>query len=122
MTKTCEIKKTIVFILSESPFASDRNYHVLRMALAIALDAQPRIILTGEAVQLSRPERRIHAPLPDAIGQLRLLREMEVPVYVLEEDLQERSIPPDDLCAGVHVISRQRLAEFVGTATLVAHT
>ncbi len=113
---TCQVKKGIVFILSESPYASDRNYHLARMALAIALDAAPRLILSDDAVRLAVCSEEPPLPLNDVPGQLRLLCEMEVPVYVIQEDLERRGISSEEITEGFKTLPRHRIEAVMNEA------
>lgn len=116
---TCQIKKGVLFFLSEGPYASDRNYHLVRMALSIALDAKPQLVLLGDAVRLASCREEPSLPLNDVVNQLRLLREMEVPVYAIEEDLTARGITKDDIMPGFNALSHHRIVSVMEQAGYV---
>ncbi len=75
------MSKSIVFVITRSPFATDRPYHLARMALALAVDARPTLLFTGDALLIDRLDPDKVAGLPDLIGQLRLFDEMVGSAY-----------------------------------------
>lgn len=116
---TCQIKKGVLFLLSEGPYATDRNFHLARMALSIALDAKPQLVLLGDGVRLSVCAQEPSLPLNDVVSQLRLLREMEVPIYVVEEDLTEHGIAKEEIIPGFKVLPNHRVGEVMNEARYV---
>ncbi len=106
---TCQVKKGVLFFLSDGPYATDRNFHLVRMALSIALDAKPQLVLLGDGVRLSVCTQEPSPPLNDVVSQLRLLREMEVPIYVVEEDLAARGIAREEIMPGFSVLPNDRV-------------
>lgn len=116
---TCQVKKVALFVLSEGPHATDRNFHLVRMALSIALDAQPQLVLSQDAVRIASCGQETAQPLNDVVSQVRLLREMEVPIYVVEEDALGRGIAKEDLLPGFTALARERMGALFDTACLV---
>jgi sulfur relay (sulfurtransferase) DsrF/TusC family protein len=114
---TCQIKKGVLFFLSEGPYATDRNFHLVRMALSIALDAKPQLVLVDDGVRLSVCTQEPSLPLNDVVSQLRLLREMEVSIYVVEEDLTERGIAKEEIIPGFTVLPKDRVGVVMDEAS-----
>jgi sulfur relay (sulfurtransferase) DsrF/TusC family protein len=105
--------KTVLFVLSQSPGASDLNYQYARMALAISADARPVVVLAARAVMLAAADYRDTNKHIKYADQERYLVEMEVPFYAVEEDLalhgvtgaikpHVQAIGPDALAQLVH--------------------
>lgn len=113
---TCQIKKGVLFFLSEGPYATDRNFHLVRMALSIALDAKPQLVLLDDGVRLSVCTQEPSPPLNDVVSQLRLLREMEVQIYVVEEDLTARGIAKEKLLPGFKLLPSHRIGAVMDEA------
>ncbi len=78
------MQKTVVFIISRSPFGDDRPYHLIRMALSLAMDAKPVLMLTGDALLFDAVRDRKGSSLPDVAGQIRLFTEMVGDAYRTE--------------------------------------
>ena len=114
---TCQVKKGVLFILSDGPYTTDRNFHVVRMALSIALDAKPQLVLQGDGVRLSVCTQEPSPPLNDVVSQLRLLREMEVPIYVVEEDLTARGIANEEIIPGFTLLPCDRVGAVMDEAS-----
>jgi len=75
------MQKTIIFIISKSPFCDDRPYHLIRMALSLAMDAKPILLITGDALLIDTVYGSRISALPDVVGQLRLFDEMVGKAY-----------------------------------------
>lgn len=73
--------KSVIFIISTSPFHNDQPYHMIRMALSLAVDAKPILILTGDALFVDGIHERKLSTLPDVVGQLRIFNEMVGEAY-----------------------------------------
>ncbi|MHB8697709.1 MAG: DsrE family protein [Sulfuricaulis sp.] len=116
---TCQVKKGVLFLLSEGPYATDWNFHLVRMALSIALDAKPQLVLRGDGVRLSVCAQEPLPPLNDVVSQLRLLREMEVPIYVVEEDLTAHGIAKEEIMPGFQVLPNHRIRAVMDEARFV---
>ncbi len=78
------MSKSIVFLITRSPFATDRPYHLTRMALALAVDARPTLLFSGDALLIDRVAPDKLTGLPDLVGQLRLFDEMVGSAYRTE--------------------------------------
>ncbi len=116
---TCQIKKGVLFFLLEGPYASDRNLHLVRMALSIALDAKPQLVLLGDAVRLSICTQDPSPPLNDVVSQLRMLQEMDVPTYAVEEDLVAHEIAKEEIMPGVKPLPNGRIGALMDGADYV---
>jgi len=75
------MKKTIIFIISKSPFCDDRPYHLIRMALSLAMDAKPILLVTGDALLIGAVHANRASLLPDVAAQLRIFDELVGEVY-----------------------------------------
>lgn len=119
---TCQIKKGVLFFLSEGPYASDRNYHLVRMALSIALDAKPQLVFVGDAVRLSLCTQDPSPPLNDVVSQLRMLQEMGVPMYAVEEDLVAHEITKEAIMPSIKPLPKEQIAALMDRAGYVCVT
>lgn len=75
------MKKRIVFLVERSPWSDDQAYHFVRMALSLAVDADPILIFAGEGSAVRNLDNHIPDDCPDISGQLRLYTEMVGPAY-----------------------------------------
>lgn len=119
---TCQVKKGLLLFLSEGPYASDRNYHLVRMALSIALDAKPQLVFVGDAVRLSLCTESLPPPLNAVAGHLRMLQEMGVPMYALEEDLVAHEIIKEAIIPGIKPLPKEQIAVLMDRAGYVCVT
>jgi hypothetical protein len=110
--------KTVMFILSQSPGASDLNYQYARMALAICADAKPVMVLARHAVKLAAADYRDTNKHIKYGDQERFLVEMEVPFYAVEEDLARHGVA-GAVKSHVQSISQDALAQLVRGADVV---
>jgi hypothetical protein len=102
---TCEIRKNVLFIMTSAAFDGDKNYQTARMALSLSMDANPHLLIGGNALSLTIFKGAIHKPLHDFYEQARFLVDMEIPIYVLEEDLQRNGYYKDHLRPEIKAIS-----------------
>jgi hypothetical protein len=110
--------KTVLFVLSQSPGASDLNYQYARMALAISADAKPVMVLTQRAVMLAADDYRDTNKHIKYGDQERFLVEMEVPFYAVEEDLARHGVT-GTMKSHVRAIPQDALAQLVSGADVV---
>lgn len=75
------MKKKIVFLVEKSPWNDDQAYHFVRMALSLAVDADPVLIFAGEGSAVRNLDSCVPDGCQDIAGQLRLYSEMVGPAY-----------------------------------------
>ena len=102
---SCGFRKNILFILQSSAFNGDRNYQVARMALAIAMDASPNVLLSGKALALAALGRKAEKPLADFYEQERHLHDLGIPCYVVREELSTLGLTEEGVRPGITTIS-----------------
>ncbi len=75
------MKKRIVFLIERSPWHDDQAYHFVRMALSLAVDAEPAILFAETGSVVRKLNGHVPDGCPDIAGQLRLFAEMVGPAY-----------------------------------------
>ena len=80
--------KPVLFVLSQSPAASDVNMQAMRIALAISGDVEVSVALWGDAVHLLQHDHS--SPFYNFKSQYKFLLESDTVLTVRESDLIER--------------------------------
>lgn len=115
--------KNIVFVLSQSAVESDLNFQYARMALAVSAEAKLAMVLSDAAVGLARVDYRDQGKHTRYADQERFLVEMEVPFYVLKDDLVRDEVSDPGARAAlkphVQIISADALSELIGGADVL---
>lgn len=114
--KTCGMPPKILIVASTPAFAGDRNYQLARMALAVAVDARPTVLLWGAARPLGFVGHSLIHPMPDFYEQERFLREMEIPIFVVAQEGVDFDARKKALRDGVQLCARERLASLFAGA------
>ncbi len=111
--------KKMTFIISKSPYISDINYQLMRMALSVAMDVELKIVYRGDAALLGSTFTKNAARKDDFASQEKYLVEMEVPTYVVKEDMETRRIRGEDLKKHVTIITEKKIRDFIGQSDIV---
>jgi len=108
------VEKKIVFLISSSPFSTMNNYEALRASLSI-FDHQVTIIWREEAVHFTKNsvEKTMTKPL------LRVAKDMEIEMFVTNDDLKEKGIDQSHLEPNIKSIDYSDMISILVSADIV---
>jgi sulfur relay (sulfurtransferase) DsrF/TusC family protein len=103
--------KSVLFVLSQSPAASDVNMQAMRIALAISGDVEVNVALWGDAVHLLQHDHS--SPFYNFKNQYKFLLESDAVLTVRQSDLTERGFGELSGRFPVTLLSDMQFAHYV---------
>ena len=107
-------EKKIVFLISSSPFSTLNNYESLRTSISL-FDHQVSVIWMGEATHFTK----ISVDKTMTKAFLRLAKDLEIELYVVQADLDERGIDTNLLEPMIKTIKNEDLVSLITSANIV---
>lgn len=107
-------EKKVIFLISSSPFATLNNYEALRAAISF-IDHTISIIWRGEGVNFTL--KVVEKTMTKTF--LRLAENLDLELYVSEEDLLEKSLDHMELENGIKRINRDDMINALKVADVV---
>ena len=107
-------EKKIVFLISSSPFSTLKNYEALRTSLSL-FDHQVSVIWRNDATHFTK--NAVDKTRTKAI--LRLAEDMDIELYVVEDDLMQRGIEGKMIESQIKPINNDTLISILASADIV---
>lgn len=107
-------EKKIVFLISSSPFSTLKNYEALRSSLSL-FDHQVSVIWRNDATYFTK--NAVDKTMTKAI--LRLAEDMDIELYVVEDDLMQRGIDGKLIEPQIKPINNDALISILASADIV---
>ena len=113
--------KSVLVLITKSPYGLEEAFAGLRLALAMGVNGMKASVLMTEdgvynAVGTQKPEI---VKMPSNIEATKELYDFEVPVYVVKEDLAARGIPESKLFEGLKPIPASKARELLAEHDVV---
>lgn len=105
------MNKPVVFVLGQSPAASDANMQAIRIALAISGDAEVSVALWGDAVHLLQHDHS--SAFYNFRSQYKFLLESDGVLTVRQSDLSARGLDEAGSRFPVTLLSDQQFADYL---------
>jgi len=108
------MEKNIIFHVTSSPYANLNNYEALRTAMSL-FDHKVSVIWGGDGIfyPLNGSDKTTTQPF------LRLMKDLNIPLYVDLDDLKKRGVSNDEVIAEVTPLAHDRKTEMLATANVV---
>ncbi|MGD0804727.1 MAG: DsrE family protein [Candidatus Bathyarchaeia archaeon] len=108
------MEKSIIFLVSSSPFATLNNYEALRTAMSL-FDHKVSIIWESDGVfyPLNGSDKAKTQPF------LRLMKDLNVSLVVDLDDLKKRGVALDEVIEGVESFEHDRILDMLAMANVV---
>jgi sulfur relay (sulfurtransferase) DsrF/TusC family protein len=107
-------EKKIVFLISSSPFSTLKNYEALRSSLSL-FDHQVSVIWRNDATHFTK--NAVDKTMTKAI--LRLAEDMDIELYVVENDLMQKGIDSKLIEPQIRPINNDTLISILASADIV---
>lgn len=105
------MSQSVLFVLSQSPAASDVNMQAMRIALAISGDVEVSVALWGDAVHLLQHDHS--SPFYNFKSQYKFLLESDAVLTVRQSDLVERGFSQLSGRFPVTLLSDKQFAHYI---------